>query len=238
MLVRHGTTAVTGKRLSGWLPGHHLSDEGRRQAESAAERLAPLAVKAVYSSPLERCWETAAVIAGRHRREPTTLEELGEIRYGDWQGRSFKALYRTKGWVELMNRPADFRFPGGETIREAQTRGMRAIEALRARHRKDLIVAVSHADMIRLILAGYLGLGLDLYQRMSVAPASVSALLLGDRIPRVLRMGDSGSLEDLAMRLTAGPTDQKAGPRRSPPGPASRVGPTKRATPAGKEAES
>jgi broad specificity phosphatase PhoE len=41
LLARHGATALTGKRLSGWLPGIHLSDEGRRQAERLAERLAP-----------------------------------------------------------------------------------------------------------------------------------------------------------------------------------------------------
>lgn len=207
LLVRHAVTAATGTRLTGWLPGHHLSEEGVRQAEAVAARLATLPVKGVYSSPLERCHETATHIAGHHGCDVTTMDDLGEIRYGEWQGRTFKALYRTKGWVELMQRPADFRFPGGETIREAQTRGVRAVDSLRQRHRKDLVVVASHADMIRLLVAAYLGLGLDLYQRISIAPASVTALLLGDRIPRLLKLGDSGTLEDLKMRLTKAPTD-------------------------------
>jgi probable phosphomutase (TIGR03848 family) len=207
LLVRHAVTAATGNRLSGWLPGHHLSEEGVRQAEAVAARLADLPVKAIYSSPLERCRETAELIAAQHRREVKAVDDLGEIRYGDWQGRSFKSLYRTKAWVELMQRPADFRFPNGETIREAQTRGVGAIEALRPKHKADLVVVASHADMIRLIVAAYLGLGLDLYQRMSIAPASVTALLLGDRIPRLLKLADSGTLEDLKMRLAKGPTD-------------------------------
>lgn len=135
------------------------------------------------------------------------MDDFGEIRYGDWQGRSFKALYRTKGWTELMQHPADFRFPNGETIREAQTRGVNAMEGLRRRHKSDLVVVASHADMIRLLVAAYLGLGLDLYQRVSIAPASVTALLLGDRIPRLLKLADSGSLDDLKIRLTKGPTD-------------------------------
>jgi probable phosphomutase (TIGR03848 family) len=214
LLVRHAVTAATGNRLSGWLPGHHLSEEGIRQAEAVAARLADLPVKAIYSSPLERCQETAEIIASHHRPGVVTMDDLGEIRYGDWQGRSFKSLYRTRAWVELQQRPADFRFPNGETIREAQTRGVGAIEALRPKHKADMVVVASHADMIRLIVAAYLGLSLDLYQRMSIAPASVTALLLGDRIPRLIKLADSGSLEDLRMRLAKGPTD--AVRRRAP----------------------
>jgi probable phosphoglycerate mutase len=207
LLVRHAVTAATGNRLSGWLPGHHLSEEGVRQAEAVAARLAGLPVKAIYSSPLERCRETAEIIARHHRPGVVTVDDLGEIRYGDWQGRSFKTLYRTKAWVELTQRPADFRFPGGETIREAQTRGVGAIEALRPKHKADMVIVASHADMIRLIVAAYLGLSLDLYQRMSIAPASVTALLLGDRIPHLIKLADSGTLEDLRMRLARTPTD-------------------------------
>jgi probable phosphoglycerate mutase len=222
LLVRHAVTPATGNRLSGWLPGHHLSDEGIRQAEAVAARLAGLPVKAIYSSPLERCQETAEIIARHHRPGVVTVDDLGEIRYGDWQGRSFKTLYRTKAWVELMQRPADFRFPNGETIREAQTRGVGAIEVLRSKHKADMVVVASHADMIRLIVAAYLGLSLDLYQRMSIAPASVTAVLLGDRIPRLIKLADSGSLEDLRMRLAKGPTD--AARRKAPGRPSSTDG--------------
>jgi probable phosphoglycerate mutase len=202
LLVRHGITPVTGKSLTGRLPGVHLSEDGVSQAKGVAERLASLPVKAVYSSPLERCHETAVPIAERHRLDVRTVDDLAEVAYGDWQGRSFKQLYRLKAWRQLQASPADFRFPGGESIREAQTRGIAATEAICARHpRSAVVVAVSHADMIRLIVAGYLGLGTDLYQRIVVGVASVSALVLGERVPRLLRIGDSGSLDELAQRL-------------------------------------
>jgi probable phosphoglycerate mutase len=211
LLVRHGITPITGTRLTGRLPGVHLSEEGVRQAKDVAERLANLPVKAVYSSPLERCQETAAPIAERHHLDVQTVDDLAEVAYGDWQGRPFKQLYRLKAWSELQARPADFRFPAGESIREAQTRGMRAIEAIRAGHpQSSAVVAVSHADMIRLILAGYLGLGTDLYQRIVVGVASVSAIVLGERVPRLLRIGDSGSLDELAERLKAAPKPSNA----------------------------
>jgi probable phosphoglycerate mutase len=211
LLVRHGITPITGTLLTGRLPGVHLSEEGVRQGKDVAERLAHLPVKAVYSSPLERCLETAAPIAERHHLDVQMEDDLAEVAYGDWQGRPFKQLYRLKAWGELQTHPADFRFPGGETIREAQTRGIRAIEAIRARYpRSAAVVAVSHADMIRLILAGYLGLGTDLYQRIVVGVASVSAIVLGERVPRLLRVGDSGSLDELTERLKPAPKPSAA----------------------------
>lgn len=201
VLVRHAVTSSTGKKLTGWLPGHHLSPAGRKQAEALADRLATLPVDSLYSSPLERCKETAAAIASRHRLRVKTIADLGEVKYGQWQGRSLRSLYRTKAFRELLAKPADFRFPGGESVREAQTRAVRAVESLVAKHKRETVVAVTHADLIRLMVAAYLGLSLDLYQRMSVGPASVTAILLGDRVPRLLRFADSGSLDDLSARL-------------------------------------
>lgn len=215
LLVRHGSTPITGTLLTGRLPGVHLSEEGIRQANGVAERVALLPVKAVYASPLERCQETAQPIAARFRLPIRTEPELAEVDYGDWAGRSFKQLHRLKAWSELLSHPADFRFPGGESIREAQTRAIRATEALYKAHPQQVVVVVTHADMVRLILAGYLGMGLDLYQRVIVGVASVSAVVLGDRVPRVVRISDTGSLEELAERakprVAPGPVKPGAG---------------------------
>jgi probable phosphomutase (TIGR03848 family) len=197
LLVRHAVTDATGQKLTGRLPGFSLSEKGRAQAESVATRLSKAPLKAIYSSPLERCVETAQAIAQHHRVKIETVDELEELDYGQWQGKSLKVLYRTKAWTKLRARPADFRFPGGETIREAQTRGMLAIEALRAKHNNRAVLVCSHADMIRLVVAGYLGLGIDLYDRISIAPASITIVNVGDGTPRLLNLGDSGSLEEL-----------------------------------------
>jgi probable phosphoglycerate mutase len=204
LLVRHALTPITGKRLTGRMGGFHLSEEGRSQAAAVAGRLAKFPFAAIYSSPLERCQETAQEIASHHRLKVATNKDLSEVDYGQWQGKTFKVLYRSKGWAELRARPGDFRFPGGETVREAQTRGVSAIEELRARHAGKVVAAVSHADLIRLIVAAYLGLGLDLYNRMTIGPATVSAMWLGDKqdsIPRLLRLSDSGSLDDIIERF-------------------------------------
>ena len=200
-LVRHALTPITGKRLTGWLPGISLSEEGRKQAEEVGQRLSGVKFDAIYSSPLERCVETAEAIAVHQSAKIDTVEGLGEIKYGDWQGKTFVTLYKSRGWKELKARPADFRFPNGETIREAQVRGMTEIERLRSKHKNSTILVCSHADMIRVLTAGYLGLSLDLYDRIAIAPTSTTVLLLGEGVPRLLKLGDSGTYDEVIARL-------------------------------------
>jgi probable phosphoglycerate mutase len=198
LLVRHALTDATGKRLSGSTPGIHLSEYGRAQAKDLAERLALVPLAAVYASPLERCVETAEVVAAQRRLEVERVPALEEVGYGAWTGRSFAQLTRTALWKQIQQAPSSVRFPGGETLVEAQRRAVNALESLASRHLKATIAAFSHADLIRLALAHYAGIHIDLFQRLIVSPASVSAVLLGDRIPRIVKMNDTGSLADLA----------------------------------------
>lgn len=203
-LVRHALTPMTGKKLSGWLPGISLSSEGVDQASHVADRLKDVPLKAVYSSPLERCYETAEQIASHHKVRVQVVEGIGEIRYGDWEGKTLASLYKSKLWGELKARPGDFRFPNGETVREAQTRGMSTIEALRPLHRSQAIAVCSHADLIRLLVAGYTGLSIDLYDRITIAPASVTTLMLPPGgTPRLLKLSDTGDFSDVLKRLSS-----------------------------------
>lgn len=211
-MVRHGMTPVTGKELTGRLPGVGLSDEGRRQAEGAAGRLAAVTLQAVYSSPMQRCVETAEVVASRHGMTVETEELLSEIDYGDWQGKTFKALYRKPGWKKLRARPADFQFPGGETIRQAQTRAVQAVEKIRAAHPETAggaVAVCSHSDVIRLLVAAYLGLSIDLYDRITVAPGSITAVAVGEGPPSLLSLNDTGGYDGLQQMLKAAGEDPK-----------------------------
>jgi probable phosphomutase (TIGR03848 family) len=178
LLVRHAVTPTTGKILPGRARGLHLSDEGRRQAEATAKRLAALSgVAAVYSSPLERARETAAAI-GRARGLAVRLEHgLLESDIGAWTGATIKRLARRPEWAIVQRHPAGFRFPGGESFVEMQGRVDGAVRRLVARHRGRTIVVVSHADPIRVLLAHVLGVPLDLFQRIAIAPASISAVV-------------------------------------------------------------
>ena len=198
LLIRHGLTDMTGTKLIGWTPGVHLSDDGRAQADLVAERLADVPPSAIYSSPLERCIETATPSAKRFAVKVQREPGIGEVRYGDWQGKSFTQLRRLKLWEEVHRNPTRVRFPGGETLLETQQRAVAAVERIVASHPKGTVALFSHGDCIRVLLAHFLGIHLDLYQRLNVAPGSVSAVAVGARgRPAVLRVNDTGSLADL-----------------------------------------
>jgi probable phosphomutase (TIGR03848 family) len=177
LLVRHGLTPTTGVVLPGRAPGLHLSDDGRRQAEDLAKRLAVIErIAAVYSSPLERARETAAPIAGA-RRQPVRVERgLLECEFGRWTGERLDKLARTPEWTIVQRNPSGFRFPGGESFVEMQARIVSALARLVERHPGETIVAVSHADPIKAAVTHALGAPLDSFQRVMVAPASVTAV--------------------------------------------------------------
>lgn len=194
LLIRHATTAATGQRLGGRTEAS-LDDNGRAQASATAERLADLPLKAVYTSPLARTRETAELVAGPHKLTPIPDEGLLEVEYGRWTDKALKPLYKHKLWPVIQARPSLVRFPEGETIREAQVRAVDALEALVAKHKTTVIAAVTHADIIKAVVAFYLGEPLDLFQRLVVSPASVTVLHLSPGgQPALLRFNDDGPL--------------------------------------------
>jgi probable phosphoglycerate mutase len=198
LLIRHGQNDWVNKnRLAGWIPGVHLNQEGRKQVEELAERLSHLPLKSVYSSPLERCMETAKIVANTHGLKVVSHEMVGEVRYGKWEGKALKKLVNKKPeWFAVQHYPSRFRFPKGESLREVQHRAVTALEGLAGKHEEEMIAVVSHADVIKLILAHYLGVHIDLFQRIVVAPASVSVVaLMKDGAMRVLRVNDDGPIQ-------------------------------------------
>jgi probable phosphomutase (TIGR03848 family) len=190
-LVRHGVTSHTGHKLSGWMPDVHLTDEGRAQADAAAELLSATNLEAVYSSPIDRTRETAAAIAARHGLPVRTRRAIGEVEYGKWTNRSFKVLSRQKLWGVVQRWPSSVRFPDGETLREVQSRALDEIEKIAEAHPNGMVCVVSHADVIKLVLAHYLGVHIDLFQRIVIAPGSVSGLRLTADGPFVLSVNVS-----------------------------------------------
>ncbi|HWL65786.1 MAG TPA: MSMEG_4193 family putative phosphomutase [Actinomycetota bacterium] len=187
-LVRHAVTSHTGKKLSGWLEGIDLSEEGHQQAEAAAEVLAKIPLEAVYASPLERTVQTARAIARTHRLSVRVARDLGEVQYGKWTNRSMKVLARTKLWTKVQQWPSGARFPDGESLREVQARAIVAVEQLVEEHPRQHICCVSHGDVIRLLMAHYLGVHMDLFQRIAIAPGAISSVAIGERGPIVLAM--------------------------------------------------
>jgi probable phosphomutase (TIGR03848 family) len=208
LLLRHAVTADTGSRLSGWTPGIHLSDKGREQARALAGRLAPVAIDVVYASPLERCQETAVAVAEPRGLKVGTAEDLGEVRYGGWTGRELKELVKEDLWRVVQRYPSGARFPDGESIYEMQVRAVSGVERLRAEHPGQTIAVCSHADVIKAVAAHYLGLHLDLFQRLEIGPASVTAFAFAPA-PHLVRLNETGGVADL--ERPKDPKDPEAG---------------------------
>jgi len=190
LIIRHGLNDFFKKGIMpGRTPGIHLNDDGRAQAQALAEQLGKAPIKAIYSSPMERCLETVEPLAKALDTEIQIRSGLAETDCGDWQGQTLKSLRRLKAWKIVQNSPSLFRFPGGESIAECQARFVGEIEMLRREHEeKDLIVCVSHGDPIRLGISYYLGMHLDQFQRLSASPASITALYVGDMSSRLLTL--------------------------------------------------
>jgi probable phosphomutase (TIGR03848 family) len=220
ILVRHGLTAVTGRVLSGRLPGYPLDERGRAQAAEVGDRLRAVPLAAIVSSPVERCAATAqAIAAGRGpdgKAAPVTFDDrLAEVDYGEWAGRELRDLAREPLWRVVQATPSAVTFPGGETLRAMAARAVDAVRAGNAAAGPDATwLACTHGDLVKAIVADALGLHLDAYQRIAVAPCSISVIRYGaDGSALVSRVNDTGAaLDDLVPRQRG----RGRGRRRSP----------------------
>jgi probable phosphomutase (TIGR03848 family) len=201
LLVRHGATPTTGKMLPGRASGLHLADKGRAQADVVAGRIAAMGKQptAIYASPLERTRETAAPIAAALGLRVKTARGLIEVDVGEWTEKSLARLNKAKEWATVQRWPSGFTFPGGESFSEMSTRSNTAVLGLVKDHPGETIVAVSHADPIKAIVAAAAGIPLDLMQRLVISPCSVSALLFTAGGPAILSVNSTGSLGDLVL---------------------------------------
>jgi probable phosphoglycerate mutase len=197
LLVRHAVTHQTGPVLSGRTPGIDLSEKGREQAVAAADRLAGLPITAVYASPIERTTQTAEEIASRHRLDVRPLPDMIEADYGEWTGHKLEDLAKTDLWKVVQVSPSRARFPGGESITEMQHRAVAALDALVAAHAEEMVVVVSHSDVIKAAVAHFSGVHLDLFQRIWISPASCTVLQFGPFGAALVKLNDTPTLDEL-----------------------------------------
>jgi probable phosphomutase (TIGR03848 family) len=190
LLIRHGeNNYMKNNRLAGRSPGVHLNEIGQSQAEKVAECLKNLPIKAIYSSPLDRTWETAEPLAKALQLEIVPRQDLLEVDYGEWQGNTFEWLSQQDEWKTLHITPSAVRFPGGETLSEAQSRVCHEITTLCGLyHDKEIFACFTHADLVRLAVVHHLGMPLDYYNRLYIGPASITILEVNEGNGRLISM--------------------------------------------------
>lgn len=188
LLVRHAMCDPVGQRLAGRMQGIPLNATGRAQASHVARQLAREPIAAVYTSPRERARETATAVALASGCPVVDLAGLDELDFGQWTGRSFHDLQSEPEWQRFNTHRSTARVPGGESMLQAQARAVAVVESLREPHSGETAVLVSHLDILRSVIAHYLGMPLDHLLRIEIAPASLCELSLepwGDRIVRM-----------------------------------------------------
>jgi glucosyl-3-phosphoglycerate phosphatase len=195
-LIRHGETDWNREgRVMGWQPVA-INATGRSQVARMAERLRATPLQAIYTSPLPRTAESAAILAAPHGLTPIPDERWIETKITGWE---------EKLWEELEGHPIRGRYyadpttrlPDGETLTEVQLRTIKAVEELTKLFSDGIVVIVSHADPIRVIVSHYLGLPLSDSRRIRIEHASltlveidngVGALRLLNAPPELVRL--------------------------------------------------
>src|SRR5690625_3959038 len=181
LLVRHGRTAANATGiLAGRTPGVTLDEVGVAAAEALRGRLAHAPLVAAITSPLERCRQTAEIVADG-RIPVRTDDGILECDYGEWTGRGLEELRQQSLWETIQQRPSTVTFPGGEAFQDMQNRAVATIRehaaAVDREHGEDAAwLAFSHGDVIKAIITDAMGAPLDRLQRFMVDPCSVTAI--------------------------------------------------------------
>ena len=185
-LVRHGQASFPASTIAGRLPGVALSTPGRTQVHELAQQLDTVPIRAVYTSPLQRTQETADILTERLQLPAITDDNFNELDYGTWTGKTYHELDADPAWTLFNRRRSLARIPGGESMLEVERRAFAGTSRLCKQHPGQLLVVVTHADVIRTVLARCIGLSLDLAGRLEISTASISAVRIEQREYRIL----------------------------------------------------
>lgn len=163
ILVRHGQTLWNHEMKYQGHTDIALTEEGIRQAELVAVRLADEPITAVYASDLSRAFVTAEHIAAKHGLIVASVPALREICFGDWEGLTYDGIdERWPGLLEKLYSFADeVEIPGGESFPIVKERAYAAVCELVNKHPGETIAIVSHGGTIRSIICAVLNLHLN-----------------------------------------------------------------------------
>ncbi len=192
LLIRHAAHDNVGDYLAGRMAGVCLGETGRAQASRLARHMAARPLAAICCSPRERTLETAKPIAIACNREKITIrQELDEIDFGAWSGKTFEELSQDADWLTWNSQRQQARTPGGETMLDVQQRVVSLMQQLRKRYQNQSVALVSHADVIKAAVCKVLGLPLGDCFRFDIDPASITTVVSGDWGSKLTRLNEA-----------------------------------------------
>lgn len=197
VLVRHGQTGWNKQeRFRGWVDVD-LDDEGMKQAEAAAQRVALWDVDAVYSSPLKRAMSTAQAIAVHFKIPVTPLDGINDMNFGQWQGMAIQEVKDSfpEQFDFWLNRPHELRIPGGETLEDVRRRAVATIEELADKHEEDTVAVVTHRVICKVLLLWLLGLDNSHFWQIAQDTTAINTFEVQDGRTTVTLINDTCHLK-------------------------------------------
>lgn len=172
LLVRHGQTAWHADNRYAGSSEVDLTETGLEQAEQLARFVAELpqtqAPSALVSSPQQRARKTIEACEHGTGLTAEIVDDLREAHFGVAEGRTLDELRASD--PDLADRfladPVDGAFPDAEPPREVAARGARALRGITERHPEGTVLVVAHNTLLRVTLAGLLGIELANYRRV------------------------------------------------------------------------
>lgn len=190
-LLRHAAHDDVGRYLAGRAPNVSLGPHGHAQAQRLGERMRRENFVAIYSSPRERTQQTALAVSLHSEIGPVELrDELDEVDFGPWSGKTFAELDQDPAWRDWNCRRAVAVTPAGASMQEVCGRVRCCMTDLHRRHPGESVVLVSHADVIKSAVCHVLGLTADGGFRFEIEPASITVLVMGDWGAKLLRLNE------------------------------------------------
>jgi broad specificity phosphatase PhoE len=191
-LLRHAAHDDVGSYLAGRSSNVVLGQTGRAQAQRLGARMSRNRFAAIISSPCERTKETAKAVSEKCEIGPVELrDELNEIDFGSWSGKTFAELADDPTWQRWNRSRATAVTPAGESMESVQQRVWSCVETLVPRYSGEAVVLVSHADVIKAAICKVLGLSTDFCCRFEVDPASISSVVIGGWGSKLLRLNEA-----------------------------------------------
>jgi broad specificity phosphatase PhoE len=209
LVVRHAETAWNREERFRGRADLHLDETGRKQAEAVARRIAAgYRPTAIFTSPLQRATQTAAVIGQHLGLKVEPHEDLIDLNYGDFEGlNSTEARSRYGGLYDTwLVAPHVVHFPNGESLNDLAQRVDRLMQQVGQDYPGETVVLVSHSAVCRVLLCRLLHIHCGHFWQFAVDPASLTVYQVDQGVGKLILMNDTSHLRP-ERNDHAGPTD-------------------------------
>lgn len=186
LLVRHGETSWNALGKIQGCTNIDLEDAGKYQAELLSNKLKGT-FTAIYSSPLNRAFETAQILAAPNNLTVHKKEALREINFGLWEGLTFKEVAKTYPEAYAKWQTDDAPLCGGDgSLENCALRVRDCLLDLVREHPNETIVTVSHGGLLKTALIGLFNLRMSMYHQLALGNTCVTTIRFTDDLKPIL----------------------------------------------------